>query len=95
MFIVILTYKRPFAEIEPHLAAHCAFLERHYADGSFLCSGPQHPRTGGVIMCRAENRAEVEAWIAEDPFRREDLAAYEIIDFRPTRTAEGLEELAG
>ncbi|MDD7039160.1 MAG: YciI family protein, partial [Alistipes senegalensis] len=48
MFIVRLTYKKPLAEVERHLAAHREYLDRHYADGAFLCSGPQNPRSGGI-----------------------------------------------
>ena len=45
MFIVLLTYKLPLAEVERHLAAHREYLDRQYAAGTFLCSGPQNPRT--------------------------------------------------
>ena len=32
MFTVRLTYKKPLAEVERHLAAHRESLDRHYAD---------------------------------------------------------------
>ena len=64
MFIVLLTYKLPLAEVERHLAAHREYLDRQYAAGTFLCSGPQNPRTGGVILCRAADRAAVETLTA-------------------------------
>lgn len=59
MFVIVLTYKKPMAEIERHLAAHRAYLDRHYAAGAFLCSGLQRPRTGGVILCRADRKSVV------------------------------------
>lgn len=89
MFVIVLTYKKPMAEIERHLAAHRAYLDRHYAAGAFLCSGPQRPRTGGVILCRAADRAAVEVLTAEDPFRVHDLADYAIIEFEPTKHLPG------
>ena len=86
MFIVLLTYKLPLAEVERHLAAHREYLDRQYAAGTFLCSGPQNPRTGGVILCRAADRAAVE-----DPFRIHGVADYEIIEFSPVKRLPGFE----
>ena len=87
MFIVLLTYKLPLAEVERHLAAHREYLDRQYAAGTFLCSGPQNPRTGGVILYRAA----VEALTAEDPFRIHGVADYEIIEFSPVKRLPGFE----
>ena len=85
MFIVLLTYKLPLAEVERHLAAHREYLDRQYAAGTFLCSGPQNPRTGGVILCRAADLT------AEDPFRIHGVADYEIIEFSPVKRLPGFE----
>ncbi|MES2347588.1 MAG: GTP cyclohydrolase, partial [Pseudomonadota bacterium] len=46
MYIVDLTYLKSLAEIEPHLVAHRAFLDEHYARGIFIASGPKNPRDG-------------------------------------------------
>ena len=68
MFVLILTYKAPIEKVIELLEAHCCYLDKYYAAGIFLASGPQVPRTGGVILCRAQSRAEVEKIIGEDPF---------------------------
>lgn len=91
MFIILLTYKKPFAEVDRHLAAHCEYLDRYYADGTFLCSGPQNPRTGGVILCRAPDRAAVDALTQEDPFRIHGVADYAVVEFLPTKQLAGFE----
>lgn len=91
MFAIVLTYKKSLAEVEKHLGAHRAYLDRHYAGGRFLCSGPRCPRTGGVILCRAADRVSVEALTAEDPFRVQGVADYEIIEFTPTRFLDGFD----
>ena len=57
MFVVSLTYKKPIAEVELHLAAHIAYLDEYYAAGTFVASGRKVPRTGGVILAKAESRA--------------------------------------
>lgn len=84
MFIAILTYKKPLSEVDRFLAAHREYLAKHYAAGDFIASGPQTPRVGGVIMMKAENRAAVEAIIAQDPFNINGIADYQIVEFSPT-----------
>lgn len=91
MFVILLTYKRPLAEVERFLADHRTYLDRNYAEGTFLCSGPQNPRTGGVILCRAADRAAVEALIAQDPFRIHGIADYTVVEFSPTKQLPGFE----
>lgn len=46
---------------------------------------------GGVILCRAADRAAVEALTAEDPFRIHGVADYEIIEFSPVKRLPGFE----
>lgn len=67
MFLIIVDYKKPLEEVERYLAEHWAFLDRYFAQGKLLCTGPQNPRTGGVIVSKAANRAEAEAFTREDP----------------------------
>ena len=47
MFLIIVDYKKPLEEVERYLAEHWAFLDRYFAQGKLLCTGPQNPRTGG------------------------------------------------
>ena len=93
MFVVSLTYKKPIAEVELHLAAHIAYLEQYYAAGTFVASGRKVPRTGGVILAKAESRAALEAILQQDPFSIAEVADFEVIEFVPTKTALGLEQL--
>lgn len=87
MFIITLTYKAPMEEVLRLLPAHCQFLDKYYETGNFIASGPQVPRTGGVILCQANDRDEVELIIKEDPFR--EIADYHITQFEANKyTAE-------
>lgn len=92
MFVILVSYKKPLAEVEIYLADHRAFLDRHYAEGELLCSGPQKPRTGGVIISRAATRAEAEAFTREDPFCQHDIADYTIVEFEATKYLPGFEK---
>lgn len=93
MFVVLLAYVKPLSDVEAHLAEHRRFLDRHYAEGRFVASGPQVPRTGGVILVKGQSRDELDSVLAEDPFHREGVATYEIVEFNPIRFAIGAEAI--
>jgi len=95
MFIVSLTYVVPLDEVDAMLAQHRSFLEKQYAAGTFLASGAKVPRTGGIILAKAESEAALRDVLAEDPFHLHNLAYYDIQEFTPSRTAVGLETLKG
>lgn len=90
MFAILLNYIKPLSEVDRLVGEHREFLERYYASGHFLLSGRKEPRTGGVILCNAQTRAEVETIVANDPFHREQVAEYEIIEFLPSMAAPHL-----
>lgn len=87
MFILNLTYIKPINEVEKYLPAHISFLDEYYNLGNFICSGRKNPRSGGIILCNAENINEVNDILNEDPFYKEEIASYEIIEFIPTKYA--------
>lgn len=94
LFVVLLRYVRPLSDIDVHLPAHRAWLQSGYRDGWLLVSGPQRPRTGGVLLARARDAAEVWSLLDADPFRREGLADYQVIEFEASMYASG-EALSG
>ncbi len=93
LFVVMLRYVRPLTEVDRWLEQHLTFLESGYADGHFLLSGPQQPRTGGVILARAADQDTLLALLAEDPFWREGVATYEVTAFMPAKASPALQNL--
>lgn len=87
MFILNLTYIKPVDEVEKYLPAHISFLDKYYSAEKFICSGRKKPRKGGIILCNAKNITEVNSILNEDPFYKEKIASYEIIEFIPTKYA--------
>ena len=85
MFVLISRYLKPLDVVDAWLPEHRTFLERHYAARHVLTSGPQSPRLGGVIVTHDITREQVDAMLAEDPFVREGVAEYQVIEFKPTR----------
>lgn len=94
MFLTILKYTRPIEDVISHLDDHIKFLEKYYAQNKFICSGRQEPRTGGIILCNAKDKAEVNLIMKEDPFYINNIAKYEIIEFMPSKYADGFKEFA-
>ncbi|GJJ03756.1 hypothetical protein RugamoR64_42940 [Duganella rhizosphaerae] len=94
MYIVNLTYLKPLAEIEVHLAAHRAFLDEQYAHEMFLASGPKNPRDGGVIIVSGRlSRAELDGLLARDPFAQNGIASYQVTEFEATKRHPALAAL--
>ena len=88
MIIVLLRYT---GDVEPHRAAHVAWLREALAAGRLITAGRQ-PETGGVLIARG-TRSEVEAWAAGDPFLQNRVAQASFVEFTPSMTAPGLESL--
>ncbi|KAB2887214.1 MAG: hypothetical protein F9K40_21750 [Kofleriaceae bacterium] len=88
MFVIELTYKAELSEIDAAMKAHMAWLQRHYAAGTFIASGRKVPRDGGIILATAPDRATIEALVREDPFVSRGLAEARVIEFRTSQRAD-------
>ena len=88
MFVIELIYKVDLAQIDAEMKPHMAFVNAHYASGTFVMSGRKIPRDGGVILAVGRSRADIEALVREDPFVAKGLADYRIIEFRASQRAD-------
>lgn len=84
MYLILLQYIRPVAAIEHYMEQHRAFFDKYYKSGKFILAGRRKPKSGGLIICKASSRKEVEEIMSEDPLDKFQLALYEIIEFEPT-----------
>lgn len=87
MFVVSVTYLKPIEEIDRFLQEHRNYLETQYQQELLVCSGPQNPRTGGIIIARTMDRAKLDEILRNDPFQREGLAQYTVTEFSPVKMA--------
>ena len=87
MFVIELVYKADLSEIDAHMKAHMAFLQKYYDSGVFLVSGRKVPREGGVIIAQGEDRERIEAIVREDPFVERGLAEFRLVQFRASQRA--------
>lgn len=87
MFIIELTYQVDLAQIDDAMKAHVAWLNKHYAAGTFVVSGRKVPRDGGIIVATGHDRAAIEAIVREDPFVARGLADYRLVEFNASQRA--------
>ncbi|MBO0356050.1 GTP cyclohydrolase [Muricauda ruestringensis] len=93
MFIINLTYKAEVKKIDQFLDEHIEFLNEQYELKHFLASGRKVPRTGGIILCNIKSKSELERIIENDPFKKNKLADYALVEFVPSKTCEELKFL--
>ena len=93
MFVLLLTYIKPLAEVDALMRRHMAWLDAQYDAGRFIVSGRQIPRSGGVILARGDDREEIETLAASDPFVAGGVATCDVIQFRASQIADGFEAL--
>ncbi|KOG56037.1 hypothetical protein ADK38_43440, partial [Streptomyces varsoviensis] len=91
MFVLELTYTAPLERIDAVLPEHVAWLDAHYASGTFLASGRKEPRDGGVILAVGEDRSVMEQLVATDPFVMAGVCEYAVTQFVMTKTAPALD----
>ena len=93
MFVLLLKYKVPIEQVESVTPAHREFLEQGYRAEKLIVSGPRVPRTGGIIVARVKTREEVAALIQEDPFFKEGIADYEVVEFQAVKFHASIADL--
>ncbi|MCT4508506.1 MAG: YciI family protein [Tepidibacter sp.] len=93
MFIVSLTYVKEIDIVESYLEEHVDYLKEQYTKGFFMASGRKVPRTGGVIVSNLKDKEELMNILKKDPFYKNQVAEYDIIEFVPSMTSKELEFL--
>ncbi|WP_196159391.1 YciI family protein [Reinekea sp. G2M2-21] len=93
MFIIDIEYTVSLDKIDPLIPEHVIFLNKYYDAGVFVMSGRKEPRSGGIIIAKANSRQAIEALIEEDSFYQANVANYRITEFLPGKAAAGLEDL--
>jgi uncharacterized protein YciI len=93
MFVILVNYLKPLAEIDAHLEAHRRFLDDGLASGYLLAAGARIPRTGGIILAKAPTAQHLHAYLNEDPFSKLGLVSYEVLEFKPVKSDPRLQAI--
>jgi uncharacterized protein YciI len=91
-FVIDITYLIPTEQMSEITPLHRAFLQAGYKNGWLLLSGPQVPRTGGMIIGRAPSREALEEFFSNDPYLLNKVATYRFVEFNPIFRQDFLEE---
>jgi len=93
MFLLLGRYTAPLDEVDPHRDGHVAWVQEHAGTGHFLAGAIEAGGVGGAIVAKASSRAEVEAWIAADPFIVNGVFAYDVREYEIAFAVPGVEGL--
>ncbi len=93
MYIINISYKSPLTVVDQYIDEHIQYLNKQYKLGNFIASGRKVPRTGGIILSKIDTKEKLQAIIEEDPFKINDVADYELIEFIPSKTSDELKFL--
>jgi uncharacterized protein YciI len=91
-FIILIHYIDTVDRINEIRPRHREFLEKGYSEGIVLLSGPQVPRTGGLIAARGKSKEEVQKFFSEDPYKKEKAAEYQFLEFEPVHYQKFMEQ---
>ncbi len=90
-FIIMINYTVDLERIDEILPEHRKFLQAGYDKGLLLFSGPRNPRTGGIVAARGDSMDEIQSFFSEDPYRKNNCADYEFIEYNPVKFQNVLE----
>ncbi|WP_228001759.1 YciI family protein [Nocardia australiensis] len=88
MFIALTTYTSPLPPEDPELPAHWEHVEECYRQQMLVASGPQEPRTGGLMVIRGTDRAAAQALMDRDPLVSSGRVTYRLIAFTVSRAMD-------
>lgn len=91
-FLINITYKVDLTKIDEILPEHRKFLQEGYDKGLLLYSGPRNPRTGGIVLARAESTEQIKALFDKDPYKITNTADYEFVEFNPVKSQTFMDE---
>ncbi|MGV3279070.1 YciI family protein [Rickettsiales bacterium LUAb2] len=93
MFVTILSYKVTLEQILEARPAHVDFLDKYYEKKVFIMSGRQKSNKGGIIIANCSSEEELWSILKEDPFYKQNLADYKVIEFSATKFTNELKDI--
>ncbi|WP_314449448.1 YciI family protein [Selenomonas artemidis] len=88
--------KLPAERADELMTAHRAWFKAHFDRGDFLIVGPYLDAEGaGIMIAQAESREALEEILRGDVFYADDMARYEVHEFRAAMVADGITAYTG
>ena len=70
---------------------HIAHVQEGVAAGVVLMGGPNETG-GGFLLLRTESRADAEAFLEDDPFRKNGINRFRLTEFTPKDRADPVKD---
>jgi len=70
-------------------------LQQGYDAGFLLASGPQNPRSGGIIIGAFSDKESALDFTRADPFAKNSAAQYSVVEFSPVKHAPCVKHFLG
>jgi uncharacterized protein YciI len=84
-FIVEITYRVPWKQMEAEILEHRKLLDAGIAEGWVLAAGPREPRIGGMAIVKANSIDELVKFFNNGPYIQKELADYKFTEFKPLK----------
>lgn len=95
--LAIIRYRKPLEEVQVVTPEHRAYLGRLRDEGILIASGPLEPRSGGALLLRVPEGADVATTLDSvrdgDPYVKRGMAQYELLPWAPGIGREELDQL--
>ncbi len=78
-------------ELKKVMGEHFAYLKVGLENGSVSLSGPKTGGDGGIVIVKSDN---IEDFCNEDPFVRQGVQKYRVLEFSPNEYLDCLKEWA-
>lgn len=82
-FAVLIKYIESVDKIISVQDIHRKILRDGVEKQIILLSGPQEPRTGGLVIMRSESIESAKDFFKEDPYLKNHFAEYNFYEFKP------------
>ena len=99
MYLIDITIKAdkvPADKAEKLLDGHRAWFKEQFDNGNFLVVGPYQDRQmAGLVLAQAESRAVLDAIISRDAYYADQLATYDVSEFKANLIADNITDYRG
>ncbi|PWD99706.1 YciI family protein [Marinilabilia rubra] len=92
MFIILIHFRKSDSQIDYYNEDHKQFLKENIAEGNFITAGMRSPKTGEAILSCIDDLESLQIILSEDPFYKQRIGQYEIIEFTPDMTCNQMQE---
>lgn len=90
MFVVLLKFAENKSRAGEFMTDHNQWIQQGFEDNVFLLVGSLQPNLGGSVIANNISLTELQARVEADPFVKENIVSFEILEIEPKKADERL-----